>query len=87
MTKVHFTKIINFMNPGARVHVLECGQSHIVKMRYFVKYLILYTQAWIRQTGYTMSAGWLLVTMDIRCKLLVYWYLLVYNISCFVIGS
>ena len=53
MTKVQFTKIINFMTPtpGAGVHVLECGQSHIFKMHYFVKYLILYTQAWIRQTG------------------------------------
>ena len=47
------TKIINFMTPGAGVFVPWCGHiSHIVKMHYFFKYLLLYSQAKIKQTKY-----------------------------------
>ena len=36
MTKLGSTKIVNFMTPGAGVHVLGCGHiSNIVEMRYF----------------------------------------------------
>ena len=35
MTKEGFTKIVNFMIPGAIVLLLGCG--HIVKMPYFLK--------------------------------------------------
>ena len=51
MTKEGSTKIINFMTPGAGVLVLGHGHvSHIVKMHYFFKNLLLYSQAYIRQT-------------------------------------
>ena len=39
------------MIPGAGVLVQGCGHiSHIVKRYYFLKNLLLYTQAYIRQT-------------------------------------
>ena len=50
-TKERFTIIVNYMTPGvgvllqARDHV-----SHMVKMHYFFKNLLLYFQAQIRQT-------------------------------------
>ena len=53
MTKEGSTKIVNFMTPGAGVLVLGCGHlSHLVKMHYFFKNLLLYSQAYIRQTKY-----------------------------------
>ena len=53
MTKEGSTKIVYFMTPRARVLALGCGRiSHIVKMHYFFKNLLLYSQAWIRQTKY-----------------------------------
>ena len=53
MTKEGSTKIINFMTPGAGVLVLGCGHiSHIVKMHYFFKNLLLYSCASSRQTEY-----------------------------------
>ena len=46
MTKEGSTKILNFMTPGAGVLVLGRGHiSHIVKMHYFFKNLLLYSQA------------------------------------------
>ena len=46
MTKEGSTKIVNFMTPGAGVLVLGRGHiSHIVKMHYFFKNLLLYSQA------------------------------------------
>ena len=46
MTKEGSTNIINFMTPVAGVFVLGCGHiSHIVKMHYFLKNLLLYSQA------------------------------------------
>ena len=48
ITKERSTKNINFMSPGAGVLVLGCGHlSHIVKMHYFFKNLLLYSQAYI----------------------------------------
>ena len=45
------TKIVNFMTPKAGVLVLEHGHtSHIVKMLYFFKNLLLYFQAQTRKT-------------------------------------
>ena len=53
MTKEGSTKTINFMTPWAGVLVQGCGHiSHIVKMHYFFNNLLLYTQAYIRQTKY-----------------------------------
>ena len=53
MIKEGSTKIVNFMTPRAGVFVLWCGHiSHIVKMHYFFKNLLLYSQAYIRQTKY-----------------------------------
>ena len=39
MTKEEFTKIVNFMTPGAGVLKLGCGHilSHIMKISYFFK--------------------------------------------------
>ena len=53
-----FTKIVNFMTPGAGLLVLGCGQiGHIVKIYYCFKNLLLYTEAYIRQTeGIVMIA-------------------------------
>ena len=46
MTKEGSTKIVTFMTPGAGVLVLGCGHIiHIVKMHYFFKNLLLYSQA------------------------------------------
>ena len=46
MTKEGSTKIVNFMTPGAGVVVLGRGHiSHIVKMHYSFKNLLLYSQA------------------------------------------
>ena len=42
MTKERSTKIVNFMTPGEAVLVLGRGLiSHIVKMHYFFKNLLL----------------------------------------------
>ena len=46
MTKERSTKIVNFMTPWAGVLALGCGHiSHIVKIHYFFKNLLLYSQA------------------------------------------
>ena len=46
MAKEGSTKIVNFMTPGAGVLVLGRGHiSHIVKMHYFFKNLLLHFQA------------------------------------------
>ena len=51
MTREGFTKIAIFMTLSAGVLVIGCGHmSHIVKMHYFFKNLLLYNQAYIRQT-------------------------------------
>ena len=53
MTKKGSTKIVNFMTPTAGVLVLGHGHiSHIVKMHYSLKNLLLYSPAWMRQTQY-----------------------------------
>ena len=53
MTKEGSTKIVTFMTPGAGVLVLGHGHiSHIVKMLYFFKNILLYSQEYIRQTMY-----------------------------------
>ena len=55
MNKEGSTKIVNFRIPGAGVLVLECSHiSHIVKMHYFFKNLLLNSQALIRQTKYVV---------------------------------
>ena len=46
MTKEGSIKIVNLMTPGVWVLVLGRGHiSHIVKMHYFFKNLLLYSQA------------------------------------------
>ena len=46
MTKEGSTKIVNFMTPGLGVLVLGRGHiSHRVKMHYFFKNFLLYSQA------------------------------------------
>ena len=53
MTKKGSTKNINFKTPRAGVLVLGCSHiSHIVKVYYFFKNLLLYSHAYIRQTKY-----------------------------------
>ena len=53
MTKEWSTKIVNFMTPGVGVLMLvRVHLSHRVKMHYFFKNLLLYSQAYIRQTKY-----------------------------------
>ena len=53
MTKEGSTKIVNFMTSRAGVLLLGCDHiSHIVKMHYFFKNLLLYSHAYIRQTKY-----------------------------------
>ena len=43
MTKVGSNKIVNFMTPGTGVLVLGRGHiSHVVKMHYFFKNVLLY---------------------------------------------
>ena len=55
MTKEESTKIVTFMTSTAGVLVLGCGHiSRIVKMHYFFKNLLLYSQALIRQTKYVV---------------------------------
>ena len=55
MTKEGSTKIVTFITPGTEVLVLGCGHlSCIVKMHYFFKILLLYSQAKIRQTKYVL---------------------------------
>ena len=49
------TKIVTFMTPGVRTPLLRCGhKSLIVKMHYFFKNRLLYSQAQIRQTKYVV---------------------------------
>ena len=80
MTKEGSTKTVNFMTPGSRVLVLGRGHiciSHIVKMCYVFKNLLLYSRAWMRQCEYILmmtkerstkivdfmtSRAWILVT-------------------------
>ena len=51
LTKEWSTKFVNFMTPGGGVLVQRCGHiSYIVKMHFFFKNLLLYSQALIRQT-------------------------------------
>ena len=53
MTIEWSTKILNFMIPRAGVLLLGRGHiSHIVKMYYYFKNILLYSQAWIRQFKY-----------------------------------
>ena len=47
MTKKEPTKIVNFMTPGAP-GLGHGHKSHIVKMQYILKNLLLYTQAYCR---------------------------------------
>ena len=55
MTTERSTKILNFMTPGVGVLVLGRGHiSNIVKMHYFFKNRLLYSQAYIRQTKYVV---------------------------------
>ena len=55
MTKEGSKKIENFMTPGAGVLVQGREHiSHIVKMHYFFKNLLLNSQALIRQTKYVV---------------------------------
>ena len=45
MYKEGSAKIVNFMTPKAGIFVLGLGQiSHIVKMHYFFKNILLFTQ-------------------------------------------
>ena len=51
MTKEVSSKIMNFMTPGTGVFMLGHGHiSHIVKLHYFFNNLLLYSQAYIKQT-------------------------------------
>ena len=51
MTKEGSTKIVTFMTPGVGILVPRHGNiSHVVKMHYFFKNILLYTKAYIRQT-------------------------------------
>ena len=53
MTKEGTIKIVNFLTPGAGVLLLGCDHiSHIVKINYSFKNLLLYSQAKIRLTKY-----------------------------------
>ena len=56
MTKEGFTKIVNLMTHGTRVIVLGRGQiiytNHVVKMHYFIKNLLLQSQAQVGKTKY-----------------------------------
>ena len=50
MAKEGSSKLENFMTPWAGVRVLVCGKlSHVVKMHYSFKNLLLYSHAYIRQ--------------------------------------
>ena len=65
MTKEGSNKIVSFMTFGVRVLVLRCGHiSYIVKIHYFFKNLLLYSQAQIRKTEgmiITIGAGCLML--------------------------
>ena len=51
MSKECSTIIVNFMTPRAGIVVLGCGHiSNIVKKKYVIKSLLLYSKAQIRQT-------------------------------------
>ena len=51
ITREESTKIVNLMTSGAEILVLGHDHvSHVVKMYYFFKYLLLYTQAKITLT-------------------------------------
>ena len=53
MTKTGSNKIVTFMTRGVGLLVLWRGHiSHIVKLYYFFKNILLYFQAYIRQTMY-----------------------------------
>ena len=53
MFKERSTKNVNFITPRAGFLVLSCGHiSHIVKIHYFFKNLLLYIHAEIRQTKF-----------------------------------
>ena len=53
MTKEGRTKIVKLMTPKAGFLVLGCGHiSHIARMHYIFKNLLLYSHAYIRQTKY-----------------------------------
>ena len=55
MIKEGSAKIVNSMNPGARGFVLGRGYtSHKVKMHYFFKNLLLYSQTLIRQNKHVV---------------------------------
>ena len=49
MTKEGSTKIVNFMTPGAGVHVL--GHGYVVKMQYFSSSCLLWDMDQIRDYG------------------------------------
>ena len=62
MTKDGSTKIINFMIHGAGVLVQGRGHiSDIVKLHYVFKILLLYFQAWIKQT---ISIQYIMMTKE-----------------------
>ena len=53
LTKEESTKIVSFITPGSGVLVIGHGHiSHIVKMHYSFKNLLLYSQALVRQSKY-----------------------------------
>ena len=53
MTKEGYTKIVTFMTPRAGVLALGRGHiSHLVKIYYFFKNLVLSSQEQIRQTKF-----------------------------------
>ena len=53
MTKEGTIRIVNFMTPGSGVLLLGCGHiSHMIKIHYSFKNLLLYSQAKIRLTKY-----------------------------------
>ena len=53
MNKEGSTKIVNFMTLETGVLALECGHiSHILKIHYFFKNLLLYSHAQIGLTKY-----------------------------------
>ena len=55
MTKEGSNKIVNFITPGEGVLLQRRGHiSHIIKMHYFFKNLLLYSQAFIRQIKYVV---------------------------------
>ena len=64
MTKEMSTKTV-FHDPRVRGSVLGRGHiSHIVKMHYFFKNLLLYSHAYIRQTRYII-----MITKEVSTKI------------------